>query len=196
MYCRELFEHCSLLRISSGVLSWPSPFTLRSTTESSSNSPTPNFTPSHLVHSKHLINSFVSLTSAPLHPQTLSFDRHPFFAGGGVGYQTGYPSVANSAFCPPVSPLATSLTDTLSRKSFGCHSYEKRWGYRGYRIYKQKVRQLKSISNAISVASSGLPLRSLHRMSEDSKQAFSRRVNFAFPICLRDLQECLRAPMF
>ena len=131
MYCRELFEHCSLLRISSGVLSWPSPFTLRSTTESSSNSPTPNFTPSHLVHSKHFINSFVSKTSAPLRPQTLSFDRLPFFAGGGVGYQTGYPSAANSAFCPSVSPLDKPLTDTLSRKSFRYVSYAKRWGVGG-----------------------------------------------------------------
>ncbi len=104
---------------------------LHPVTESSSNSPTCISTPSHLYHSKHFINSFLSQTSAPLHPQALSFDRHPFFAGGGVGYQTGYPFAAISAFCLPVSPLDKPLTDTLSRKSFRYVSYAKRWGVGG-----------------------------------------------------------------
>ena len=128
MYGRELFEHCALPRALRGVLRGPTLLSLHPVTESSSKFPTPHSIPSHLVHSKYFKNSFVSQTSAPLYPQALCFDRHPCFAGGGVGYYTGYPSAANSAFCPPVSPLATSLTDTPSRKSFGYHSYAKRWG--------------------------------------------------------------------
>ncbi len=124
MFCRELFEqsdHSSRL-----------PHLSRSANVPSSQLPTPNSSPSHLYHSKHFINSFVSHTCGSLRPQTLSFDRHPFLAGGGVGYQTGYPSAANSAFCLPVSPLDKPLTDTFSRKSFRYVSYAKRWGGRGW----------------------------------------------------------------
>jgi hypothetical protein len=174
MYCRELFEHCALLRISSGVLSWPSPFTLRSTTESSSNSSTPNFTPSHLVHSKHFINSFVSHTSTHLHTQPLSFDRLPFFAGGGVGYQTGYPPAAISAFCPPVSPLATSLTDTPPRKSFGNHSYVKRRGVGVYLQIKGRSQSPIPVSRHIAFNAGRLTLPGLRPECSAPRGAHSR----------------------
>ena len=115
MYCRELFEHCAALLIPHGVLRGSSPVPLHPAPETSTQSVTFSSASSHLYHSKHFINRFVSQTSARLHPQALSFDRHPFFAGGGVGYQTGYPPAATPALCPPVSPLATSLTNDSSR---------------------------------------------------------------------------------
>ena len=114
MYCRGLFEHSPLPRILTGVLQGFRPFFPALSSETSLDHSTLNPPLPHLYHSKHFINSFVSQTSASLHPQTLSFDRLPFFAGGGVEYQTGYPSAAISAFCLPVNPLDMALTDTPS----------------------------------------------------------------------------------
>ncbi len=76
MYCREFSEHSTL---PSG--SFPA------TTASSPNLIPGNENLSHLYHSKYFINSFVSHTSTSFPAQTLSFDRHPLFAGGRVGYQ-------------------------------------------------------------------------------------------------------------
>jgi hypothetical protein len=87
MYCRELFEQFTSSRIPQGVLREPPLRSPAPATDFSSHSAPHNFTPLHLYHSKYFINSFVSQTSARLRPQTLSFDRHPFFAGGWVGYQ-------------------------------------------------------------------------------------------------------------
>jgi hypothetical protein len=174
MYCRELFEHCAALPIPHGVSRESSPLPVHPAPETSTQSLTSNSAYSHLYHSKHFINSFLSHTSARLHPQTLSFDIHPFFAGGGVGYQTGYPSAAISAFCPPVSPLATSLTDTPSRKSFDYHSYAKRWGV-GY-----ACRSKGAPSSAIPHVM--LPSTPEGLCSQDSERNIqpSRRTHFRF----------------
>jgi hypothetical protein len=77
MYCRALFELSAPLS-----LCFPPQIAIHP------NAPSRHSLPSHLYHSKQVINYLVSYTSAPLPAQTLSFDRHPFLTGGRVGYQS------------------------------------------------------------------------------------------------------------
>ncbi len=119
MLCRDPFE-CSVPRLPQASSELPNchsflpPHLARSANKPCSVLPNPNSSLSHLYQSKQFINSLISYTSTLPSAQTLSFDRHPYFTGGWVGYLTGYPCVAISAICPPVSPLDKALTDTPS----------------------------------------------------------------------------------
>src|SRR5258708_1216801 len=79
--------------------------------------PPPNLTPSlsppcSLLCASKKVNSHRSSNFQPL------FAKHP-----GWGYPSEDVRCTEAQKCPSVSPLFATLTHSVSRKSFACHSY-------------------------------------------------------------------------
>src|SRR5216683_1851626 len=79
--------------------------------------PPANLTPS-LSYSCSLLARFFALPSFRINHLQPLFTKHP-----GWGYPSKDVRCTEAQKCPSVSPLFATLTHSVSRKSFACHSY-------------------------------------------------------------------------